>query len=343
MATFINPFSYIVNPNSGLPLVNGKLYFGHINSTVLDDPVNIKIANTDINLPQPVRTSTGGIATYQGHPVQIEVMADSYNVLILDEDDNRLFQGNDLNIAIPNEVSEMILNNLTQAQYPDYLALDNQYRRGSRVRLRGYNYQATATPAQLSPLEVNAPWIRVDYQGLLESVSDLELNTPGEICEFSVTNLPDDWILLNGQRIIDGVRKYPALTTGTQFPKSISSLVVVRGNKDLEIKNIMEDPEHDSGLLGSNIPGTGKGLFLEASGSNIRARAHHSQLALHAHHLVNFTSIFGRDFLVERHLTIGAVFTPFTDGMVQTDRISNEEAPNNYPVLLAIYAGRSVA
>ena len=41
MSTFINTYSYVIHPNTGLPLVNGSIYFGNVGENPLHQPLPV--------------------------------------------------------------------------------------------------------------------------------------------------------------------------------------------------------------------------------------------------------------------------------------------------------------
>lgn len=72
---FISPFTYFVNPSTGKPIGNGLLYIGEPDADPQDFPVQVYVVQQDsVNLPisQPITLSAGGVAIYNGSPVQLK-------------------------------------------------------------------------------------------------------------------------------------------------------------------------------------------------------------------------------------------------------------------------------
>ena len=81
MSTFINTYSYVVHPDTGLPLVNGSIYFGSVGENPLHEPLPVYLED-GTPIPSPVRLGAGGVCTYNGHPVQVYTHANAYIVAV---------------------------------------------------------------------------------------------------------------------------------------------------------------------------------------------------------------------------------------------------------------------
>ncbi|MCP4954027.1 MAG: hypothetical protein GY919_00205, partial [Photobacterium aquimaris] len=87
------PLPYIGDFGKGRPIFNGQIYVGVVDL----DPeipanqkqiVGIQENGTEVNLPQPVATSSGGYPTYNGAPIRLAVDG-AYSLKILDKQGNQ--------------------------------------------------------------------------------------------------------------------------------------------------------------------------------------------------------------------------------------------------------------
>ena len=87
------PVPYIGDFGKGRPIFNGQIYVGVVDL----DPeipanqkqiVGIQENGTEVNLPQPVATSSGGYPTYNGAPIRLAVDG-AYSLKILDKQGNQ--------------------------------------------------------------------------------------------------------------------------------------------------------------------------------------------------------------------------------------------------------------
>ena len=89
------PIPYIGDFSKGRPIFNGKIYVGVID-TDPEVPINqlqvvgIQENGTEVNLPQPVLTGSGGYPIYNGSPIRLTVDGD-YSLKILDKNNNQIY------------------------------------------------------------------------------------------------------------------------------------------------------------------------------------------------------------------------------------------------------------
>lgn len=85
--TFQNPFVYVNNPNNSNAVSLGKMYIG-LPDTDPITPANqipvyaVQPDGSELEIPQPVRTTAGGVVTYNGTPIQLKVSEEIYSVRI---------------------------------------------------------------------------------------------------------------------------------------------------------------------------------------------------------------------------------------------------------------------
>lgn len=99
------PYPYFPDFNRGRPLYNASIYVGVVDT----DPENIinqkqvtvrQEDGTEIPVPQPILTSSGGVPIYNGGPVAILVDG-SYSIKVLDNQGNQEYYSPDVTKGIP--------------------------------------------------------------------------------------------------------------------------------------------------------------------------------------------------------------------------------------------------
>lgn len=113
MSIIALPWLYIPYPDRGKPLYNGKIYIGQPDSVdPRDDTKTAVLVQEDgstVEANYPISIGAGGVPTYSGSPVSIDVTGD-YSILILDKDNRQIYYAANLG-----EVSEAILQSTLQA------------------------------------------------------------------------------------------------------------------------------------------------------------------------------------------------------------------------------------
>jgi len=104
MATFINPYTYISDPTRGRPVFNGRVFLGNPDTdpTLPENQIPVSVVNEDgtlTQIPQPVRTGPGGVATYQGNPVQLDIQLLQHSMTIQDAGGRQVYYAPRINIA----------------------------------------------------------------------------------------------------------------------------------------------------------------------------------------------------------------------------------------------------
>jgi hypothetical protein len=115
------PQEYIPDFNQGRPLFNAQIYVG-IPDLDPEIPANRKTvtlrqeSGDTVNVPQPIRTSSGGVPTYNGSPAQILVDG-NYSIKVLDRYGAQqyyyanYFQGTPLVVGDEGEIDHGLLKN----------------------------------------------------------------------------------------------------------------------------------------------------------------------------------------------------------------------------------------
>lgn len=99
MYMFENPFSYVANPSRSQAVGLAKMYFGlpDLDPSVEANQVQVYVVQPCgcdepyLAISQPVRTSAGGVPTYNGVPVQLALDADVYSLSIKSSSDAHIY------------------------------------------------------------------------------------------------------------------------------------------------------------------------------------------------------------------------------------------------------------
>ena len=98
MTTFITPFTYIADPQKARPVSNGFVYIGRPNTdpTQTENQIQLSaVCDCDgtilTNVEQPVRTGVGGTPIVNGIPVQINIPAAEFSLVIRDRNNVQLY------------------------------------------------------------------------------------------------------------------------------------------------------------------------------------------------------------------------------------------------------------
>ena len=130
MTTFLNPYTYIADPTRGRPVFNGRVFLG----TPDTDPVQpenqliVSIVNENGTLtpiPQPVRTGPGGVAMFQGNPVQLDVPLTQHSFTIQDANGRQVFYSPRINIVGSTSVPTDEIDQFTQFGTPRFITAAN--------------------------------------------------------------------------------------------------------------------------------------------------------------------------------------------------------------------------
>ncbi|MBC2659753.1 hypothetical protein H7A76_30335 [Pseudomonas sp. MSSRFD41] len=82
------PYDYYPDPTRGRPVANGYIYFGRpdLDPEIVSNQIPVSAYQEDgsfVMLPQPVRTGAGGVPTWNGSSVQLQVSGE-YSIKVLD-------------------------------------------------------------------------------------------------------------------------------------------------------------------------------------------------------------------------------------------------------------------
>ena len=126
MATFINPYTYISDPTRGRPVFNGRVYLGNPDTDPTQPenqiPVSVVQENgTLTQIEQPIRTGPGGVATFQGNPVQLDVQIIEHSMTIEDANGRQVYYSPRISLATIGDVPTDLINQFIQYGYPRFI------------------------------------------------------------------------------------------------------------------------------------------------------------------------------------------------------------------------------
>jgi hypothetical protein len=89
------PYSYYPDPTTGRPVYNGKIYIGtpDTDPEVTANQVEVKAVQEDgstVTVPQPVRTSAGGVPVINGSAVQL-ITDGEHSIKVLNNRDEQVY------------------------------------------------------------------------------------------------------------------------------------------------------------------------------------------------------------------------------------------------------------
>jgi len=130
--TFQNPFSYFNNPANSNPVGLGKLYIG-LPDTDPITPANqipvyaVQPDGSELQIPQPVRTTAGGVVTYNGVPIQLKVSESTYSVRIDSSTNAQLYYTPRVETPIDDGGTAASINSVKSLQSVTKPAVDTIY------------------------------------------------------------------------------------------------------------------------------------------------------------------------------------------------------------------------
>ena len=126
MATFINPYTYISDPTRGRPVFNGRVYLGNPDTdpTQPENQIPVSVVQEDgtlTQIEQPIRTGPGGVATFQGNPVQLDVNIIQHSMTIEDSNGRQVYYSPRISLATPGDVPTDLINQFIQYGSPRFI------------------------------------------------------------------------------------------------------------------------------------------------------------------------------------------------------------------------------
>ena len=217
MSTFINTYSYVIHPDTGLPLVNGSIYFGNVGENPLHEPLPVYLED-GTPIPSPVRLGAGGVCTYNGHPVQVYVHENAYSVAMYDKRNQMVYESGLVSFNTLGEQDTSPLNQFREFGVPLWdadISTEHGYDIGVRVLRDGGIYESSTYQNRITP--PGAGWTPVDitaYNSRIRAHSFV-----GEIAEFSISKdtLPLGWLALDGTTYTGGEDRYSNLVDVNSF------------------------------------------------------------------------------------------------------------------------------
>ncbi|MCP3680548.1 MAG: hypothetical protein GY782_09985 [Gammaproteobacteria bacterium] len=99
------PYSYFPSFNTGKPLFNASIYVGFVgkDSQIPENQKKVTVRQedgTEIEVAQPVKTSSGGVPSYNGSPVTVLVDG-SYSIKVLNSKGEQVYYSPDVTKGVP--------------------------------------------------------------------------------------------------------------------------------------------------------------------------------------------------------------------------------------------------
>jgi hypothetical protein len=164
----ILPYSYFPFFDKSGPIWNAKIYIGQPDTdpTIPANQVTVTAkqeSGETVGIPQPIRTSHGGVVIYNGAPAQI-VVDNSYSIAVYDKNDKSIYYNPNFTTADVNTVNLGGLTNYQAANVDDMIA---------GITLGG----------EIITHEVGQVWSTQNMTWIVESVSN-----PVSISDFSTSS-----------------------------------------------------------------------------------------------------------------------------------------------------------
>ena len=104
MAQIYFPWMYVRDPTSGRPIALGSLLFGEpdLDPEIPANQIQVRAKQEDgtlVNIPQPVQLNAGGVPSYNGSPVILDIEQGEFSWKVLDQFDAQVYY-NENNIPI---------------------------------------------------------------------------------------------------------------------------------------------------------------------------------------------------------------------------------------------------
>lgn len=109
MAQILFPWAYVPDPKSGRPIALGTMFFGQPDTdpTVLANQVQVRGKQEDgtlINLSQPIDTNAGGVPTFDGSPIILDIVEGEFSLLVRNSSGAQVyFNENNIPLEITSE------------------------------------------------------------------------------------------------------------------------------------------------------------------------------------------------------------------------------------------------
>lgn len=94
MAQISLPWAYVPDPTSGRPIALGQMYFGVKDLDPITNQIQLRVKQEDgtvLNVGQPLYTNAGGVPSYLGSPVIIDIEEQEFSLKVLSANGSEIY------------------------------------------------------------------------------------------------------------------------------------------------------------------------------------------------------------------------------------------------------------
>ena len=223
MTTFLNPYNPFLNPRTGDVITHGRIYIGLPFTDPTQERNQVPVTSTTSNIDameqraivQPIRI-LNGLLVDRTLPISINLAGSHFSIAVFDNNGIEIYYASSIQYdssADNNDSAETIVRDFQNFGVPSFIdATGNpfaagfafSYGKGSRVRFNDLNYVSLVDDNRAVPGDARF-WRQEGTEGAISEFSSRVLGI-GRIYWLPVLNLdniPDQFIALNGQTIVN--------------------------------------------------------------------------------------------------------------------------------------------
>ena len=223
MTTFLNPYNPFLNPQSGVAIPHGRIYIGLPFTDPTQERNQVPVTSTTRNIDameqraivQPIRI-LNGLLVDRTLPISINLNGTHFSIAVFDNNGVEIYYAPSIQYdssADNNDSAETIVEDFQNFGVPSFIdATGNPfsagfpftYQQGSRVRYNDLNYVSLVDDNRAAPGDTRF-WRQEGTEGAISEFSSRVLGI-GRIYWLPILNLnniPDRFIALNGQTIVN--------------------------------------------------------------------------------------------------------------------------------------------
>ena len=235
MSTFFNPYNQFIDPRTGTAISHGRIYLGLPFTDPTDERNQISITSTTRNIDadeeraitQPIRI-LNGLLVDRTLPISINLQGSHYSMAVFDNNGREVYYASSISyssLADNNDSAESIVDDFQNFGVPSFVDSTGNpfqpgfaftYQRGSRVRYNNLNYVSLVDDNRAAPGDTRF-WRQEGTEGAISEFSSRVLSI-GRIYWLpilDVEDVPDKFITLNGQTIVNARATCPLLYYST--------------------------------------------------------------------------------------------------------------------------------